>query len=78
MTPKETAQELVDKFRKEFDWVESDYAVDLYRDTRQCAIIAVDVIIEQCEFDVIYDVLNQRYMDKLNYWDEVRQEINKL
>jgi hypothetical protein len=78
MTPKETAQELVDKFRKEFDWVESDYAVDLYRDTRQCALIAVDVIIEQCEFDVIYDVLNQRYMDKLNYWDEVRQEINKL
>ena len=78
MTPKDYAKELVDKFRKEFDWVESDYAVDLYRDTRQCALIAVDVIIEQCEFDVIYDVLNQRYMDKLNYWDEVRQEINKL
>jgi hypothetical protein len=78
MTPKEKAKELVDKFRKEFDWVESDYAIDLYRDTRQCALIVVDEIIELCEFDVIYDVLNQRYMDKLNYWDEVRQEINKL
>lgn len=78
MTPKEKAKELVDKFRKEFDWVESDYAIDLYRDTRQCALIAVDEMIESYEFDVISDMTNQRYIDKLNYLDEVRQEINKL
>jgi hypothetical protein len=76
--PKDYAKELVDKFRKEFDWVESQYAIDLYRDTRQCALIAVDEMIESYEFDVISDMTNQRYIDKLNYWDEVRQEINKL
>jgi predicted transcriptional regulator len=76
--PKDYAEELVDKFRKEFDWVESQYAIDLYRDTRQCALIAVDEMIESYEFDVISDMTNQRYIDKLNYLDEVRQEINKL
>jgi len=78
MTPKEKAIELVNKFRKEFDWVESQYAIDLYRDTRQCALIAVDEIIEQCEFDLIHDIGNERYIDKLNYWDEVKKEIYKL
>jgi predicted transcriptional regulator len=76
--PKDYAEELVNKFRKEFDWVESQYAIDLYRDTRQCALIAVDEMIESYEFDVINDMTNQRYIDKLNYLDEVRQEINKL
>jgi hypothetical protein len=76
--PKDYAEELVDKFRKEFDWVESQYAIDLYRDTRQCALLAVDAMIESYEFDVINDMTNQRYIDKLNYLDEVRQEINKL
>jgi hypothetical protein len=43
-TPKEKANELVDKFRNEFKWVEKDHHVDLYRDARQCALIAVDEI----------------------------------
>ena len=45
MTPKEKAKELVDKFRNELNWVEKDHDVDLYRDTRQCALIAVDEIL---------------------------------
>ena len=76
--PKDYAEELVDKFRKEFDWVESQYAIDLYRDTRQCALLAVDEMIESYEFDMISDMTNQRYIDKINYLDEVRQEIGKL
>jgi predicted transcriptional regulator len=76
--PKDYAEELVDKFRKEFDWVESQYAIDLYRDTRQCALLAVDEMIESYEFDMISDMTNQRYIDKINYLDEVRQEIEKL
>jgi predicted transcriptional regulator len=78
MTAKEKAKELVDKFRKEFDWVESQYAIDLYRDTRQCALIAVDEMVESYEFDVISDMTNQRYVDKLNYLDEVKTQILKL
>jgi hypothetical protein len=71
MTPKEKAKELVDKFRKEFDWVESQYAIDLYRDTRQCALIAVDEIKE-----FMSPMVNSK--QAYDYWDEVKQEIEKL
>jgi hypothetical protein len=71
MTPREKASQLI-----------VDYQIKCkslnYNEAKQCALIAVDEIIELCEFDVIYDVLNQRYMDKLNYWDEVKEEIEKL
>ena len=70
MTPKEKAKELVDKFRKEFNWVESDYGIDLYIDTRQCALIAVDELIEEMgEWAII---------PRIDYWSEVRQEIENL
>jgi hypothetical protein len=67
MTPKEKAEELFNKFRKQFDWVESDYPIDLYRDTRQCALIAVQQILEIIFSD--YD---------WQYWNEVKQELEKL
>ena len=70
MTPKEKAKKLVDKFRKEFDWVERDYSIDLYRDTKQCALIAVDELIKETQFEV--PNIRQRY------WQQVKQEINKL
>ena len=35
-------------------------------------------IIELCEFDVASDVGNQRYIDKLNYWDAVKKELEGL
>jgi len=45
---------------------------------RKASIVAVDEIIELCEFDVASDVGNQRYMDKLNYWDKVKKELEGL
>jgi hypothetical protein len=82
MTPKEKAIDLVDKFNQYTVKASTHYPngkmVECKDDAKQCALIAVDEIIEQCEFDVIHDVLNQRYMGKLNYWDEVKQEIENL
>jgi hypothetical protein len=75
MTPKEKAKELVEKFRNEFNWVEKDHNVDLYRDTRQCALIAVDELIEAISFNM-YD--EDSYNQEENYWQEVKQEIEKL
>jgi hypothetical protein len=78
MTPKEKAKELVDRFRKEFNWVESDYDIDLYRDTRQCAIIAVDEI---CKLRLNIGQHRETDEDKENYysyWEQVKTEINKL
>ena len=54
LTPKEKAKQLVDKFRNEFKWVEIDHNVDLYRDTRQCALILVNEIL-----NVLYSVQNR-------------------
>jgi hypothetical protein len=45
---------------------------------KKASIVAVDEIIESYEFDVAYDVGNQRYIDKLNYWDAVKKELEGL
>jgi hypothetical protein len=64
MTPKEKAQEL---FNKMYEYAIFDEAA------KQCALIAVDEIIEAAEwyeFDYHYK--------KVEYWREVKQEIEKL
>ena len=70
MTPQEKAKELVDKFRNEFNWVEKDHDVDLYRDTKQCALIAVDEILKITWVD--------KFLSVEDYWQQVKHEIEKL
>lgn len=60
MTPKEKAIELVDKMLNEQSNTEEIY------DAKQCALIAVDEIIES------YNFVNK------SYWQEVKQEIERL
>jgi hypothetical protein len=65
MTPKEKAHELVDKMYH-YQWREKQRA-------KQCALIAVDELIDQC--------WSYREIDlglALEYWQEVKQEIEKL
>ena len=71
MTPREKAAQLIVDYQMKCKSLNYDEA-------KQCALIAVDEMIELYEFDVISDITNQRYIDKLNYLDEVRQEILKL
>jgi hypothetical protein len=64
MTPKEKAKELVDKF---------DTAMEFYtpaRFAKQCALIAVDeiLLITRESYDI----------DHINWWQEVKTEIEKL
>jgi acetolactate synthase regulatory subunit len=76
--PKDYAEELVDKYYS-VKWHNGKKVCSMSKQAaKDCAIIAVDEMIESYEFDVISDMTNQRYIDKLNYLDEVRQEINKL
>jgi hypothetical protein len=78
MTPKEKADELFDKYYS-VKWHNGKKVCSMSKQAaKDCALIAVDEMIESYEFDVISDMTNQRYIDKLNYLDEVRQEINKL
>ena len=75
MTPKEKAKKLVDKFYSEITGMELSFVSKLivlpngdsnYKTAKQCALIAVDEIIKTSGFKVI------------NYWQEVKQEIEKL
>lgn len=75
MNPKEKAQELIDKF--------SDYATptfdeeskfSTYNSSKQCALISVDEIMH------VLSILpyGMQYLSEIDYWEGVKEEINKL
>ena len=66
MTAVEKAEELVDKFT--FSCRECD-------DAKQYALIAVDMVIKCCKD---YDEVHENYTTQVNYWQEVKRELNKL
>ena len=73
MTPKEKAEELVNKY--------STYVVmweggveNWKQNVKQCAFIAVDEVISHIEPSVSMDVIEAR----VKYWQEVKQEIKNL
>jgi hypothetical protein len=73
MTPKEKAKELYDKY-----WTLIAYKIEGSVGRlviKQCALIAVDEIL-----DLKHIVTLRRNMHEmeLEYWDEVKQEIEKL
>ena len=72
MTPKEKAKELVDKFIEptmEFD--ELDGYVEDKDNAKQCALIAVNLLMEEAYRQHDYEGFKA-------YWKEVKQEIQKL
>jgi len=81
MTPKENAKELVDKFyiplplkREVITKVKKiPFEYDDWEVAKQCALIAVDEIIEAIK---IAD--NITFMYVIDYYKEVKQEIEKL
>ena len=62
MTPKEKAKELVNKMHIKTDVIFVMSKVQ----AKKCALIAVDEILEECR------------LEKDWYWQEVKQEIEKL
>jgi hypothetical protein len=70
MKPKEKAKELVHKF---YRYVPADEEHE-HEYAKQCALIAVDEILEELpEGSIDYGISSQR-----RYWEEVKEEINKL
>lgn len=49
-----------------------------YNEAIACAIVCVDEIIENYEFDLINDLNNTRVMDNINYWDKVKDELIQI
>ena len=72
MTPKEKAQELVDKFRNEILSFLNDRIKD--QNAKRCALVAVDELIK------IHYLLTTTHdtSPSINYWKEVKQELDKL
>jgi hypothetical protein len=86
MTSKEKAQELYDKyFFPHYKWVNDGYQVDeklTYELRKKFALIAVDEIIkcnptnpENWDYVENYTIMVDA---EINYWQEVKQEIEKL
>jgi len=72
MTPKEKAKELFDKM---FFIIENKGMYDdLYR-AKQCALIAVDEIIDS---EPQYEWSNDYWKNPNDFWQEVKQEIENL
>jgi hypothetical protein len=63
MTPKEKAHELFDKYNELLSYHIFNGHFDV---SKQCALIAVDECLKTCVYSMIY------------YWEEVKQEIEKL
>ena len=87
MTPKEKAEQLVEKFlRVEDDTV---FYWDPYYDKRyldeevlshakKCALIAVNLLIDHCQAAEFLGCLENPTEDTYQYWQEVKQELEKL
>lgn len=82
MTPQKKASELIEKFTD----IENEYnEYTDYKQAKQCALIAVDEIIEETpelvpEETFIEDSCGVDYFinERYKYWEEVKNEINKL
>lgn len=73
MTPKEKAEELI---RKYYTWgIRKEGQTLSWLESKQCALIAVDEIIKN-----LVDLSNGEFTFIFNvqYWQEVKQEIEKL
>jgi hypothetical protein len=72
MTPKEKAEELVDKFREyshtDFNYTRGGYQADTQiQNAKQCALICCDEVLGYMGADRGY-----------SFWVEVKQEIEKI
>jgi hypothetical protein len=72
MTPKEKAAELIVNYQLKCKSLNYDEA-------KQCALIAVNEIINTLNYDIRdLDVRGNILLDLIKYWREVKQEIEKL
>lgn len=69
MTPKEKAEELYKRMYTRHSNIYPSTAIE-------CALIAVDEIIK--EFENIFSIFTDKNSPRLIYWQEVKEELEKL
>jgi hypothetical protein len=73
MTPKEKANELIDKY---FNEIISFLSGEMkHRNAKKCALIAVEEIEKAIDFDWIEI---QNLESEHRYWEQVKEELKKL
>lgn len=80
MTPKEKAKELKDNFQKQVFFDVTDERLDI-NEAKGLALLAVDEILKNVNYfftELKKDGLPNKFDDEIEYWQEVKQEINKL
>lgn len=75
MTPKEKAEELVNKFMNIKNVKLSDYSVIYLPTAKQCALLAVDALLSSL---LRWDEYAQTNCEEYYYWQQVKEEIEKL
>jgi hypothetical protein len=73
MTPKEKAEELVNRYMNLNKVKLSDYSVIYTPTAKQCALIAIDEMIKQQQIQ-----FDEMIWSCVGYWKEVKEEILKL
>lgn len=73
MTPQEKAKELVDKFQKQIFFEITDERLDI-NESKGCALIAVEEILDVD----YYDMSEELFDNHIEYWEQVKHEIEKL
>jgi hypothetical protein len=77
MTPKEKAEELYCKYTDALNIRDLQTTANPF--AKQCALIAVDEIINTLNFDIRdLDVRGNILLDLIKFWREVKQEIELL
>ena len=72
MTPKEKAKKLIKRYYRDSDLLVEDLS---WIQAKECALIAVDEIVKAIDFDW----MERQNLDReLNYWQQVKEEIEKL
>jgi hypothetical protein len=79
LTPKEKAQELVELYKPlvttwDCYWDTARNEEDIISDAKQCALIAVNEVI----FSLPLMPYGMQYLCKRDYWEDIKQEIEKL
>jgi hypothetical protein len=85
MTPKEKAKQLVEKYLRTYPIYDNPSVVIsyTYNEAKQCALIAVDEIIKVCPYIsknncTSLEQVRADVIEFSEYWQEVKQEIEKL
>ena len=83
MTPKEKAEQLIDKFYQTTPneaWINEPIGIakeyKAFNQAKECALIAVDEIIQLLDHTPLIDDDYAEHI--INYWNIVKQEIEKL